>query len=539
MQEHYSGPTRSINMAFTQDDGSSKSSAVSRPDIQLVKGSRPKLSHETASLLRTRMKAAALVLLLATALLFLVSLFAKVPMPFGLLIIQAALITAIFGLLMSPLHLSLARLRALEIVLFWAVAASATLVRPLFWMYKQNVHVVDFGKIVFILMNAFISALTIILTYGIFIPNTWRRAAAIVGGIALAPILMMIIAAFFHPIITESIVQSGAVDFKIPLAFLLICSACVVYGTHIINSLRKEAFKARRMGQYQLKKLIGVGGMGEVHLAEHQLLKRICAIKLIRPENLGDPTNLARFELEVRAAAGLTHWNTIEIYDYGRTDEGVFYYVMEFLHGKNLGDLVDHHGPLPPERAIYFLRQVCNALTEAHAKGLLHRDIKPANIFAAQLGGVYDVAKLLDFGLVKQMAQVETKQLTIPGTFSGSVHFMSPEQAAEDTELDQRCDIYSLGCVAYYLLTGRPPFDSGGIAAILIAHARDAVIPPSELQPALPADLEKVVLRCLEKKPADRYPDAPGLEAALAACRSADKWTPACAARWWADIEFA
>jgi len=125
------------------------------------------------------------------------------------------------------------------------------------------------------------------------------------------------------------------------------------------------------------------------------------------------------------------------------------------------------------------------------------------------------------------MAQVETKQLTMPGTFSGSVHFMSPEQAAEDTELDQRCDIYFLGCVAYYLLTGRPPFDSSNIASILIAHARDVVIPPSELQPALPADLEKVVLRCLEKKPADRYPDAAALEAALAACRSADKWTPA------------
>ena len=219
--------------------------------------------------------------------------------------------------------------------------------------------------------------------------------------------------------------------------------------------------------------------MGEVYLAEHQLLKRPCAVKLIRPGDATDPRALERFEREVRLTATLSHPNTVEIYDYGRTEDGTYYYVMEYLPGLSLAELVERHGPLPPGRAVYLLRQVCGALREAHAAGLIHRDIKPSNIFAARRGGMDDVAKLLDFGLVRPAATTGAAHLSGEGQILGTPLFMSPEQARGGRELDERSDIYSLGAVAYYLLTGRPPFDEGGGIGVMIAHARDPVVPPS------------------------------------------------------------
>jgi serine/threonine-protein kinase len=317
------------------------------------------------------------------------------------------------------------------------------------------------------------------------------------------------------------------------LLALVVAAAIGALGVKTIGALRAEAFEARQLGQYRLKRLLGAGGMGEVFLAEHQLLKRPCAIKLIRPEKAGDPQALARFEREVQAAARLSHWNSIEIFDYGRTAEGVFYYVMEYLPGLNLHELVEQYGPLSPARAIHFLRQTCRALHEAHAMGLLHRDIKPGNIFAAQRGGVYDVAKLLDFGLVKTIAQRgPSLDLTQEGAVTGSPLYMAPEQATHDS-IDVRSDIYALGCVAYFLLTGRPPFIDDKAVRVLLAHVNDRPTPPSELRDEIPADLEQVVLKCLAKSPEERYSSAAELEAALAACAASDQWTDAEAAHWW------
>jgi serine/threonine-protein kinase len=314
---------------------------------------------------------------------------------------------------------------------------------------------------------------------------------------------------------------------------LVLAALTSTVGTHIINTLRTEAFEARQLGQYRLGERIGAGGMGEVYFAEHQLLKRPCAIKLIRPSSAADPKALARFEREVRATAHLSHWNTVEIYDYGRTEDGTFYYVMEYLPGLSLADLVERHGPLPPERVIHLLGQACHALQEAHAHGLIHRDIKPANIFAAERGGQYDVTKLLDFGLVKPAAEAPGLALSQEGVITGSPLFMSPEQASGHQPPDGRSDLYSLGAVAYYLLTGHAPFERGNAIGVLIAHARDHVTPPSQLRPGVPDDLERVVLRCLAKDPADRYPDAGSLERALAGCRDAGRWTQEQAAAWW------
>jgi serine/threonine-protein kinase len=310
-------------------------------------------------------------------------------------------------------------------------------------------------------------------------------------------------------------------------------SAASLYGTHIINALRVEAFQARRMGQYHLKQRLGAGGMGEVYLAEHSLLKRPCAIKIIRPGSQADPQALARFEREVRATARLSHWNTVSVFDYGHTDDGTFYYVMEYLPGSNLADLVKRHGPLPAARAIHLLRQTCRALHEAHAAGLIHRDIKPANLFAARQGGVCDIAKLLDFGLVKQAADKPADQNSPGAALSGSPLYMAPEQAGFAGTPDRRSDIYSLGATAYFLVTGKPPFEGGNLTQVILAHARENVVPPSQVDSRVPADQEQVIVKCLAKNPADRFPDASSLERALAACRDADRWSDADAERWW------
>jgi eukaryotic-like serine/threonine-protein kinase len=273
--------------------------------------------------------------------------------------------------------------------------------------------------------------------------------------------------------------------------------------------------------------------VGEVYLAEHQLLKRPCALKLIRPGSVAGPKALERFEREVQITATLSHPNTVEVFDYGRTEDGTYYYVMEYLPGLSLADLVERHGPLPAARAVYLLRQVCLALREAHAAGLIHRDIKPSNIFAARRGGMDDVAKLLDFGLVRPASSARSAHLSEEGQILGTPLFMSPEQATGGRELDERSDIYSLGAVTYYALTGRPPFDEGSGIAALIAHARDPVVPPSLVRGGIPDDLERVVLRCLAKDPAGRFPDAESLERALGECRCAGEWDLKEAARWW------
>jgi serine/threonine-protein kinase len=208
---------------------------------------------------------------------------------------------------------------------------------------------------------------------------------------------------------------------------------------------------------------------------------------------------------------------------------------MEYLPGQTLEELVARHGPLPPARVIHFLRQVCGALREAHKTGLLHRDVKPSNVLACERGGIPDVAKLLDFGLVQEsrLAGLDAHRLTMQGTIVGSPPYMSPEQAAGKPNLDARSDVYSVGGVAYFLLTGQPPFVRETAMQMLLAHAYEPVVPPSQVRPGVPADLEAVVLRCLEKDPARRFPDADSLDKALAACRDAGGWDPDQATAWW------
>ncbi|HWG45720.1 MAG TPA: serine/threonine-protein kinase [Gemmataceae bacterium] len=463
----------------------------------------------------------------------------NIPRPlsgFGLLFHgSVALVTAgLAWLLWRRKQLSLRVLRAIELALFGSLAVFFA------WLqYKDFLHgplqeASRCAQAPLILSQAVGKSSNrwffLIVLYGVFIPNTWRRCLLVSLGWALTPLILTPLAASRHAPLQAELFFS-LLDMA---TFLAVAIAIAVFGSYRIQILEEQAFEAQQLGQYRLKKRLGAGGMGEVYLAEHLLLRRPCAVKLIRPEQAGEPTNLQRFEREVQAMATLTHANTVEIYDYGHADDGTFYYVMEYLPGQNLENLVAIYGPLPPGRAIHLLRQVCRALREAHGVGLLHRDIKPSNIIACERGAVFDVVKLLDFGLVQESRfGKEDDRLTQLGTIIGSPPYMSPEQAAGKSGLDPRSDIYSLGAVAYYLLTGQPPFIRETAMMMLMAHAYEPVIPLTKVRPEVPLDLQAVVLRCLEKDPAHRFPDAHSLELALAACESAEQWTEERAALWW------
>lgn len=442
----------------------------------------------------------------------------------GGLLFLLVLMAGLVGLLASRRPLGFRVLRAVEALLYGLVlaylsarAAWAMLDAPYPLEHiRRLAEVPSSARLASWLLHCLCSNATcpfviVIVGYGILIPNTWRRCAAVVAGMALIPALLWAWAG-----------QAGGAPPRMwgqvlltQLVPLMGCAAAVaVYGSHRIEVLRQGAREARKFGQYRLVRRLGAGGMGEVYLAEHVLLRRPCAVKLIRPERAGDPHTFARFEREVRATVALSHPNTVQVYDYGHADDGTFYYVMEYLPGLSLQEMVERDGPLPPERVVCLLRQVCGALAEAHAAGLTHRDVTPGNILVCERGGVHDLAKLLDFGLVRgPLMGGEGGKLTLKGAIAGTPAFMSPEQAAGLEGLDGRSDLYSLGAVAYFLLAGRPPFVREAAVEVMAAHLREGASPPPG-----PEDLQAVVLRCLEKDPARRFADAGALEQALARC---------------------
>jgi eukaryotic-like serine/threonine-protein kinase len=503
--------------------------------VELVEGSSPELSSQTQSLLHVRLRSAAIVLFSGSLLFLLKRLFydsmqgATDPtlvfgdhFLFAFHVVNVVGLGSIAALLCRKRKWCMLSLRGFELGIFG--------LSTLFFATVQHYSTLFTAEQYGYADDPIGVWCLLILVYGMFIPNTWRRAACVIAVIACTPLVTLAYDAYQlgGTLITLDRFTSRAL-------MMLVEFGATVFGTHMIGRLRREAYEARQLGQYRLRHRIGAGGMGEVYLAEHQLLKRPCAIKLIRAGKAADPRALARFEREVRVTATLSHWNTIEIFDYGSTDDGTFYYVMEYLPGLSILDLVERYGPLPAERVIHLLEQTCDALREAHAVGLIHRDVKPGNVFAAQRGGVYDVAKLLDFGLVKPVAMPDALELTQDGLITGSPLYMSPEQASGDGEPDARSDIYAIGAVAYFMLTGRPPFWGEKALRVLLAHMNDPVVPPSQLRPEVPADLEQVVMRCLAKDPADRYPDAGTLAQAFADCQAAGLWTRERAERWWRE----
>ena len=308
--------------------------------------------------------------------------------------------------------------------------------------------------------------------------------------------------------------------------------ALTTVASTVIYSLQERAREARQLGQYTLEEKIGEGGMGEVYRAHHAMLRRPTAVKLLAGD--GSEGQLRRFEKEVQLTARLTHPNTISIFDYGRTPDGVFYYAMELLDGMTLEQLVERHGPQQPARVIHILKQVCGALAEAHRVGLIHRDIKPANIHFCRRGDLPDFVKVLDFGLVREVRNDGSVTQSSVNAVVGTPLYLSPEAIVSPDRLDARSDIYGLGCVAYFLLTGSPPFTGDNVVELCAHHLHTPPPPPSSLVP-VPEDLEQVVLSCLAKEREQRPQSARELAQALERCRDGSGWNEADALAWWAD----
>jgi serine/threonine-protein kinase len=310
-----------------------------------------------------------------------------------------------------------------------------------------------------------------------------------------------------------------------------------VVASRVIFGLRAEVDKVKRLGQYTLESKLGEGGMGVVYRARHAMLRRPTAIKILRPEIAGEDT-LKRFEREVLLTASLSHPSTVAVFDYGRTPQGLFYYAMEYLDGLNLEQLVRTDGTQPPARVAHIMRQVCGALAEAHGVGLIHRDVKPANIILSERGGMPDVAKVVDFGLVKSFEEASSRgdlEVTSANLIVGTPLYMAPEAIGGGAAIDGRSDLYALGAVGYFLLTGAPVFSATTHVEIFAHHLHTSPEPPSVRSGNyVPEELERIILKCLAKRPGDRYDNAKALGHALDDCAERWPWDSDLALQWWA-----
>jgi hypothetical protein len=368
-----------------------------------------------------------------------------------------------------------------------------------------------------------------------------------------------------HP--TKTLIAAGAAATMTPLSFLVahatgysslpswhtavfiflpnyVCAALAVLGSRVVYSLGTDVTRAQLMGSYHLERLLGRGGMGEVWRARHAMLAFPAAIKLIRPDFLRSAGEEGeslreRFTREARATAALHSPHSIRLFDFGMTEEGTFFYVMELLRGLDLKTLVERHGPVPPERAAFILSQVCHSLADAHAQGLIHRDVKPANIYLCRMGRDDDYVKVLDFGLVSSRSPGEDDlELTSPDRPTpGTPSFMSPEMILRHREVDGRADLYAVGCVAYWLVSGAHVFTGTNVMQILHHHLNTPPLPLSRVAEwDVPPRFDALILSCLEKSPGDRPPSAEALAVALDACEFTNPWTKERATAWWERV---
>jgi eukaryotic-like serine/threonine-protein kinase len=372
-----------------------------------------------------------------------------------------------------------------------------------------------------------------VLTRALIVPSTGRRTATVT---ALATIPMAI-GAIIIPFINEWPAGkdvSGPAFFvgfmQIEIVAILLAAA----GSEIIYGLRQKVNAAQQLGQYTIGRKIGEGGMGIVYLAHHDLLRRPTAIKLLQPDRIGRD-NMQRFEREVQHMSQLTHPNTVAVFDYGRSFEGAFYYAMEYLPGIDLHNLVTRHGKQPAERVRQIMIQVCGALQEAHDRGITHRDIKPANIILCERGAMPDVAKVVDFGLAKELAKESGASTQV---VVGTPAFVSPEAVTDPNSVGPPADLYSLGCVAYFLLTGRKVFSGNTSVDICIQHVTKPPVPPSEAASVhVPRQLEDIIMTCLAKLPSGRPASADDLADRLRAIGPFDDWDESRALAWWQEFK--
>jgi hypothetical protein len=369
----------------------------------------------------------------------------------------------------------------------------------------------------------------------VVVPSTARRTLAL-GSITGVLAVVVFFLSALHP--GWPVRQSGPADWPVPFQLISLVLwtgtmlATATLASRVIFGLRREVSEARKLGQYTLGAKIGEGGMGVVYRATHGMLRRETALKLLPPDRV-DVQSVRRFEREVVATARLRHPNTVAIFDYGRTPEGVFYYAMEYLDGLTIDELVDREGPLPPARVIWLLSQVCASLDEAHHFGLVHRDIKPANIMVIGHTAAYDHVKVLDFGLVKTLSALPGSSLSQADELTGTPLYMAPEVISKPDGAEPASDLYAVAAVGYYMLTGKHVFDGRTVVEVCADHLHTAPIPiHARVGRPVPAELEAVIMQGLAKAPGDRPASAAAFRAALARCDVAP-WTQDDARAWW------
>ncbi len=454
------------------------------------------------------------------------------------------LFTVVAGILWRVSHIPLVGLRVLEITIFgamgiffaywsFALLTAENLGAPM-GLDDQAIERQEEYTLMAAALIVHFNWFALIVFHGVLVPNTLARGAGVVIAILFAALIMDGISLMVH----DATYRHKWVLVAVALTILPTAAGLAIFGTAKTAELREEIQVTkqamRELGQYRLRRKLGHGGMGEVYLAEHALLKRPCAVKRIHPKYLNSLEQIKRFEREVQTTARLRHPNTVEIFDYGRADDGTFFYVMEYLPGLSLEEIVNRHGPLPPERAVHLIRQVCGALREAHQMGLIHRDIKPSNIVVLPNDSPHDQVKLVDFGLVQSLTSESDHEskITRDGLIVGTPEYMSPEQA-QGMVLDERSDLFSLGSVMYFLLTGREAFHRENAVKTLLAVVNEEPIPIQKINPFIPDDLAAVVGICLSKSFNERYAKALDLDTALSHCDCSQVWTAENAIDWW------
>lgn len=381
--------------------------------------------------------------------------------------------------------------------------------------------------------RVFAGIMVLVVARAALVPSHWARAASAAGGCALMwPVVLGVAAAYVPEVRAQWASPHAVGEFVYGMLFILGALALCSAGSHLLWVARRQVHEARRLGNYRLKMRIGSGGNGDVWVARQEALGRDVALKVLRDRADLNEENIRRFEREARAAASLTHPNTIRIFEFGATEDGVLFIAMELLDGLDLGALVEIAGPLPPARAVKLVRQACASLAEAHVAGIVHRDIKPENLFVTHVGDEYDFVKLLDFG-VARVTEGDQPSLTETGIMFGTPAYMSPEVCSGE-KASTRSDIYSLGAVLYFMLTGTPLFPDRTFAETVMSHiSKTPETPSRRLGRPLPERLDMAVMRCLEKKRENRFRSARELDEALAAIEGLGEWTAEDARSWW------
>lgn len=534
---------RAVNDHTDRQDDLSSRDSVDEVDLELADGAadtgprHPHADGELKAQLRSRLAAVAGFLMLFHLVFAVIKLTGPAAgvtnasdAPAWSLLLRAAVAGLALAITRSPLRLSQRQLRLMEAGLF-----GFEMLILLAAQYLSAVDLIDNRDLVdavAVQKNGVIRTLVLMICFGIFLPRPPAATARIV--VTMAAALIVCHGLVLHHADTANLKMTDVANHQIVMAnavFLIMGVALSTLAAWVLRGRSADDDGVGRVGPYRLLRRLDGGGIGEVYLAEHETLKRPCAVKFLRSD---DRAAAARFDREVLAAAQLSHPNAVAIFDSGHTDSGTPYCAMEYLPGLCVADIVHESGPLPASRAVHLGRQICGALAEAHRLGLVHGDLSPSNVFVSVLGGRCDVAKLLDFGSVGEPAADGGHGATAADV-GGTPEYVAPEQAIAGRGIDGRADIYGLGALLYFMVTGGPPFERDTPADVLRAHVSDPVTPLRERAANVPADLEAVILRCLAKRPEDRYRDVREVSEALANCGCAAEWDDVRAETWWRE----